>query len=421
MGKVQMPYTLSKEELRSFLIRYHSLDNYDRLLSAGGKRGGAAPSTQVKKLLRRIGSVQYDPLNVVGHNPDLVFQSRIKGYTPAILEELLYKKRSLIDGWDKEMSIHLTEDWPRFSRLRECRKEGAQRVLNHRGQEEVLSYLPQLVAEIKTRGPLAARDLKMGAIQKNRWGHRQVSGAALDYLNAAGVLGIHDKNNTQKVYDFIENLIPKKILNAPEPFSSKDEFLEWYFLRRIGSLGAYWNRNGPGWLGFYLSDPNLRQKTLRSLEEKKIIAPIEVPEINETFYMRRKDTPIMNGENQYDGAARIMAPLDNMLWDRLLLQKVFDFQYTWEVYVPQEKRKYGYYVLPVLYQNSFVARFEPVKCGKGRPFTIKKWWWEPSYDTLHRKSKNEIKDAVVKGLENFAVYLGADGVDGNSLQNIFGR
>jgi len=197
--------------------------------------------------------------------------------------------------------------------------------------------------------------------------------------------------------------------------------LDWYFLRRIGSLGAYWPRNGPGWLGFYLSDPNLRQKTLQSLEEKKLIALINVPEINETFYMRRKDSSILNGENQYDGAARIIAPLDNMLWDRLLLNKVFDFQYTWEVYVPQEKRKYGYYVLPVLYQNRFIARLEPVKCGKGQPFTIKNWWWEPSYDTLNRKSKNEIKDAVVKGLENFAAYLGADGVNRNSLQNIFGR
>jgi len=113
-----------------------------------------------------------------------------------------------------------------------------------------------------------------------------------------------------------------------------------------------------------------------------------------------------------------MAPLDNMLWDRLLVHKVFDFQYTWEVYVPQEKRKYGYYVLPVLYRNSFIARFEPIKYEKGLPFIIKNWWWESAYDTLGAKSKKETKEAVLKGLENFAAYLGADGIDTNQ-HNVF--
>ena len=96
-GKVELMLppvvSLSREELRSFLVRYHSLDSYDNFT---GKAG-------IKKLLRRIGSVQYDPLNVVGRNPDLVFQSRIKDHRAGLLDELLYKERSLIDGWDKEM------------------------------------------------------------------------------------------------------------------------------------------------------------------------------------------------------------------------------------------------------------------------------------------------------------------------------
>ena len=409
-----MTYSLSIEELRSFLVRYHSLDNYDRL--SGKADSQPSPSSQIKKLLRRLGSVQYDPLNVVGRNPDLVFQSRIKAYTMGLLDKLLYNERSLVDGWDKEMSIYLRSDWPCFNRIRQRRKEGTGKTLEWRGQKEVFSYLPQIIEEIKNHGPLSARDIKLGAIQKNRWGHRQVSGAALDYLNSAGELGIRNKKNAQKTYDLIENLVPGKLLRAPEPFTCEDDFHEWYFLRRLGSIGAYWSRNGPGWLGYYLSDSNLRKKTLKSLKEKKLIVPVKVPELNETFYIRRKDISIMNEKISYDNAARILAPLDNMLWDRLLVQKVFIFQYTWEVYVPQEKRKFGYYVLPVLYRNNLIARFEPVKFEKGRPFSIKSWWWEQSYHSCSAKAKREIKEAVIRGLDNFAAYLGADGVDKNSCK-----
>ena len=358
---------------------------------------------------------------MAGRNPDLVFQSRVSGYSANLLEELLYKERSLIDGWDKEMSIYLTADWPYFSRVRQAGKERTKKVLERRGQKEVFSYLPQILEELKKRGPLSARDIKLGATQKNRWGHRQISGAALDYLYLSGDIGVYSKNNAQKIYAPIGDLIPKKILNAPDPFDSEDEFLEWYFLRRIGSLGAYWPRNGPGWLGHYLSDSGLRQKTLKSLVEKKLIVPVNVSGINETFYLRRKNLPILNEKNLYDGAVRILAPLDNMLWDRLMVQKVFDFQYTWEVYVPQEKRKYGYYVLPVLYRNSLIARLEPVKHEKGRPFAIKNWWWEPSYNECGAKAKREIKEAVKKGLENFACYLEVGGVEKRQAPRDFFR
>jgi len=391
--------SLSIEELRSFLIRYHSLDNFDRLV---GKDG-------IKKLLRRIGSVQYDPLDVVGRNPDLVFQSRVKNYSRGLLEELLYKDRQLVDGWDKEMSIYLTADWPNFTRVRQCRKESATGTLEYRGQTEVMSFLPLIIKEIESRGPLGARELKLGATQKNRWGHRQVSSAAMDYLFLAGELGIHGKRNAQKIYSLIGDLLPMKILNTPEPFSTEDEFLEWYFLRRIGGMGAYWMRSGPGWLGYFISDSKLRQKTLKTLEEKKLLVPLNVPEINETFYVRRKDISLLNEKDQYDGAVRILAPLDNLLWDRRLVKKVFGFQYTWEVYVPEKDRKFGYYVLPVLYKNNLVARFEPEKFEEGHPLAVKNWWWEPFYEKCSVKEKREIKDAVAKGLESFARYLGADG------------
>ena len=103
-----MTYSVTKNDLCSYLVYYHSLDNFDRLSNEAG----------VKKFFKKVRSVQYDPLNIVGRNPNLVLQSRIKGFTSDILTKLLYKDRFLVDAYDKEMSICMTEDWPFFNRIR---------------------------------------------------------------------------------------------------------------------------------------------------------------------------------------------------------------------------------------------------------------------------------------------------------------
>jgi uncharacterized protein YcaQ len=396
---------MTKDELCSYLIHYHSLNCFGDFTGESG----------IKKIFQRIGCIQYDPLNVVGRNPCLVLQSRVKGFTPDMLDKLLYKDRSLIDGWDKEMSIYKTADWPYFQRIRKCRDESTKFMLAERGQGEVLSYLPQALNELKARGHLSANDIDLGSCKSGRWGHKKISGAALDYLLAKGEIGIYRKKNVQKVYGMAEDLLPKKILNAPDPFCTDEDFYEWYFMRRIGSMGVQWLKNGGGWNGYYLSDSKLRQKTFESLEKKGLIIPITIPdiEIEEKFYIRKQDLKILNMKPVYDEYIRILAPLDNLLWDRTLLYKVFNFQYSWEVYLPEEKRKYGYYVLPVLYRKKIIARMEPVKQKAGKPFRIKNWWWESDV-----KKSNKLKDAIENGLKLFAQYLNADGIDKKDLEMI---
>jgi uncharacterized protein YcaQ len=250
-------------------------------------------------------------------------------------------------------------------------EESKKNTLIWRGQEEVLSYTKQILEELKNRGPLGANDIDLGKCQSTRWGHRKIAGAALDYLFGIGKIGVYKKKNVQKVYDIIQNLLPEKITKTEEPFRRDSDFYEWYFLRRIGSIGIHWPRSGGGWNGYFLSDSQLRKHTFESLEKKGAIVQITVPGIDETFYIRRQDMDLLNVEPDYDNCIRFLAPLDNLLWDRMLVQKIFDFQYSWEVYIPVEKRKYGYYVLPVLYQNKIIARMEPIKQKTGSPFGIK--------------------------------------------------
>jgi uncharacterized protein YcaQ len=399
-----MIYSITKNEICSYLVHYHSLDCFDNLIGEAG----------INTLFQRIGSIQYDPLNVVGRNPHLVLQSRIKEFTDDILDKLLYKDRSLIDAWDKEMSIYKTDDWPYFNRIRKCMEESKKHMLIRRGQEEVLFHTKQILEELNKNGPLGANDIDLGKCQSTRWGHNKIAGAALDYLFSTGRIGIYKKRGVQKVYEVIENLLPERIIKIDETFRKDSDFYEWYFLRRIGSIGIHWLRNGGGWNGYYLSDAQLRKDIFESLEKQGVIVPIVVSGIDEIFYIRQQDMGLLKIKPDYDNCIRFLAPLDNLLWDRMLIQKIFDFRYSWEVYIPVEKRQYGYYVLPVLYQNKIIARMEPVKQKAGMPFGIKKWWWEPNI-----KPNKRLRNAVEKGLKIFSEYLKADGIEKKTLQIIF--
>ena len=399
-----MTRTITKNDLRSYLVHYHFLDCLDRLDGEAG----------IKTLFQRIGSMQYDPLDIVGRNPHLALQSRVKGFTPGMLEKLLYQDRFLVDAWDKEMSIYRTEDWPYFGRIRKCREKAVKGWLERRGQKEALSYTAQILKIIRNEGPVMSSGINLGNCRPNSWGHRKIAGAALDYLSARGDIGVCKKKNTQKVYDIIQHVLPDRILQSPDPFKSDNDFCEWYFVRRIQSMGIHWLKNGGGWNGFYLSDSQLRRRVFDVLEQKGAIERIEVPELQEDFYICRKDAELLHAKPEYDNSIKIMAPLDNLLWDRALVHKVFDFQYTWEVYVPAAKRKYGYYVLPVLYQNRLIARMEPVKQKPGNPLTIKNWWWEPNI-AMTRK----LRKAVDNGLKHFAEYLHIDGIDKSVTRLIF--
>jgi len=400
----RMALSIARDDLCSYLTLYHSLDNFDRQSGESG----------VMSVFARLGSVQYDPLNVVGRNPSLVLQSRVGGYAADILDKLLYKDRVLVDGWDKEMSIYAAADWQRFGRIRARRGEAYKSVLAWRGQTEILSHVERAMEEIRSRGPLASKDIDSGRCSFSSWGHKKISGAALDYLFSVGRLGVHGKKNAIKTYDAIENLLPKDALGAEDPFADDAEFCEWYVARRIGSIGAHWLRSGLGWNGYFINDKKLRAETFDALARKGLIVKARVPEINEDFYMRQQDVALLREKPDYDNCVRFLAPLDNMLWDRLMAHKLFGFRYTWEVYVPAEKRKYGYYVLPALYQNRLVARMEPQKHDAGMPLSVKNWWWEPGTAVTGR-----IKQAVKNGLNAFARYLRADGIDKKSLEKVF--
>jgi uncharacterized protein YcaQ len=205
----------------------------------------------------------------------------------------------------------------------------------------------------------------------------------------------------------IEKLLPSELLNCNDPFENTEDFLKWYVKRRIGSVGLLWGKNGGGWLGHYISNRKLRTEILQDLISDGEILELNVEDIKDTFYIRKEDEHFLNTK-LIGKQARFLAPLDNMLWDRGMIQSLFNFEYSWEVYVPIIKRKYGYYVLPVLYNNQLVARFEPGLHRNKEPLKILNWWWEEEIIVT-----DEMMEAIKDAFRQFCNYLQADGIDAN--------
>lgn len=340
-----MKKTWTKNEARNVLVRYHMINTSDLL---EGERG-------ILDVIKRLQSIQYDPLNVVGINTCLVMQSRVNDYKKDDLKKLLYEKRALIDGFDKMMSIYLTKDFPLLEEVRKHTAAMHYNTLVYRNQTEALDYIDEVKNSLKEK-PKYASEIELGGRSKSGWGQTKTSSATLDYLFFRGDIGVRNKKNTLKQYDLIENLIDNS--DQKSPFKTRAEFIKYYLLRRIKSLGICRDKNGVHLSGPYISDKHIRSEYLIQLVSDGLIEEIEIEGLSDRFYVPKEATQLTN---QIVDKIAFIAPLDNLIWDRDFIEMLFNFKYRWEVYTPKNKRLYGYYVLPVLYKDQFIGRIEFAK------------------------------------------------------------
>lgn len=395
--------SISKQQAKQFLVDYHYLSKK----SLKGKEG-------LLTFVNQAGCLQYDPLNVVGRNPDLVLQSRLKNYRSHLLHQALYEDRTLVDGWDKMMAIHLSEEFPHLTRIRQAHVIETEQVMAYRKMTQALEVVEDVYKALEANGPLMSKDLDMGKKSSGRWGHSKLSSVALDYLFHQGRVGVYNKNNTQKSYDLIERLLPEHLHLTEDPFEDELTFKKWYVLRRIKSMGLLWEKNGGAWLGHFVQKKNDRLPIIHALEAEGRIVKVYVDGISDGFYVLKENLEqLLATKVNPNKQMRFLAPLDNFMWDRDLIEVIFDFNYRWEVYVPEAKRQYGYYVLPVLYGNNLIARFEPDLYRGELTWSIKNWWWQDKV----RYSK-KLEKALQKAIKEFSHYLGADHLDQASYERI---
>lgn len=353
--------SITKQQAARFLLLRHGLLGPYRY---AGKDGALA-------FIRSAGCIQYDPIDVCGRNAELVLQARVKGFRKKMLHELLYEDRRLVDYWDKCMAIFPVEDWPYFARRR------AAETYNVDAVRPVLARVRETVA---AKGPCCPDDIP-GSGEKIRWpwGAAPIGRAALETLYFRGELIVFSKQGTRKYYDLAERHLPRELLRAEDPNKTLEDYYRFMVARRIGSVGLLWNRPSDAFLEISGLDTAARTAAIESLCAEETLVSVEVEGVRWPLYLLARDIPLLEaacGTEKFSPRCELIAPLDNLLWDRKLIEAIFGFQYRWEIYTPPAKRQYGYYVLPILYGEGFAGRIEAVCDRAEKRLVVKQVWAE---------------------------------------------
>ena len=386
---------MTREQARRFILIKQGLLGKYRF---AGKEGAY-------QYIRQAGCIQYDPVDVCGKNAELTLQSRVRGFTREMLADLLYKDRLLVDYTDKALSIWPKEDWPYFSIYRDRSKtHGA-------GFPDIPELEERAIAYIRENGPVSSDSLPIpGKIfwhssmhwSGNWHGTSPAARSVLEQLYTDGVLLIHHKSGSRKFYDLAEKYFSRDLLEAENPCHDEMSFIQWRIRRRIGAVGLLWNRRSDAFLGIDMT-ADQRNAAFEDMEADGSIRKTAVEGIRFPLYFLAEDLPLVEAvlTDSIDFSPRLefLAPLDPMLWDRKLIEEIWDYQYSWEIYTPAEKRKLGYYVLPIVYGEKMAGRIEAAADRKKETLVIKNIWYEEGI--RQTKKLSAAVDAAVKRLARF--------------------
>jgi uncharacterized protein YcaQ len=287
-------------------------------------------ATSVLDTVRRLGFLQIDPISTVAQPQYLVLWSRLGAYDRGELDRLLWEERKLVE-W--RAFIYPVEDLPLLrARMRRALNKNAREWLaEHR------SFRRYVLRELERRGPLLSREIETHASRKEKerhdwWGARQM-GLMLEILAANGEAAVVGRRQGQRIWDLAERWYPEC------------ETIPWRDAQTM------------------IAEKQFRALGVK-LEKGRWLAHPDAA-----------DGPVPSG-------VTLLSPFDRLVHDRSRTEALWDFYYRLEMYVPQAKRQYGYYVLPILRGDKLVGRIEPVLDRKTRELTVKGVWWEPGVEPV---------------------------------------
>lgn len=338
------PLTLNVSAARSFARRAVLLDQ---------------PAPDVATALEHHGYIQLDPLNVCGRMQDLILRNRVANYREGQLLEVIHGQSNGAQaraGFEHYIpGFGVLAAWPRNAypyiraHLERIHPTATRRPLTT--EENVLAK--KILAEIDERGPVMSDDLEHEGRAMTAWGtHGRLAKVVLEKLFAAGRLLITERRGFRRVYDLAARVMPPL---KPADLPSDPELKRWQALLR------------------------LRQRRLVALPRAELplvedaVQPIQV-EGGPLLYSLRGDSGLAESarENPEPGrsSCQLLAPLDPLIYDRKLTQRLWAFNFTWEVYTPAEIRKRGYYSLPALVGLELVGDIEPRMDRKRRRLVV---------------------------------------------------
>jgi uncharacterized protein YcaQ len=302
----------------------------------------------VRRVIADLGLLQLDYVNVLIPAHFLVLFSRLGAYGRERLHDLVYKRREFIEQWAHEASIVPMDAWPLLQYRRDAyRPYPNSPIMKIRGKA---AYLEQVLKIVESKGPVTASDLPPFAGPKRKPGdwHRSIPRWALECHFGTGAVAVADRMpNFQRVYDLPERVIPAHQL--ARSLSREDSRRE--LLRRAArACGIATIRD---LADYYRMSPKFAAPRIAELVEEGVLREVRVERWNEPGYLHR-DAVVPRTMT----ASALLSPFDPLIWFRPRAERLFDFHYRIEIYVPASKRKWGYYVLPFLMDDRIVARVD---------------------------------------------------------------
>lgn len=333
-----------------------------------GRAEGRVDVRHLRKVIEQIHLVQLDSVNVFNRTHYMPFFSRIGPYDCEALDEWLWQSREMFEYWGHEASLIPVE----HHRLLRWRMSQPFRWRRLRDLEENHpEYLESVYRQVSERGPLRTRDLEAPGERDREamwgWSNGKV---ALEALFMKGLVTTSSRPNFSRMYDLTERVIAAEHLNAPR--LGHDEALAELLMLAAGSLGI---GTAEDLADYYRIRLPAARPVLRRLVEAGDLEEVEVEGWERRAYLQ-PGVPLP----RWAKGTALLSPFDNLIWNRDRVERLWGFHYRIEIYVPEPKREYGYYVLPFLLDGDLVARVDLKTDRRTNTLQVKGAFGEPGFD-----------------------------------------
>jgi uncharacterized protein YcaQ len=380
---------VTPEAARRFLVSRHFL------APARSLEGGPEA---VLEVIRRLGSIQFDPVAVAGRNHDLMLHARVADYEAAWCDAL-YERREIFETTNKALSFIPADEFPWY-RVNAGRKgpqfHAAALADNAEAAERVLERL-------RDDGPLSSGDFERESGRTKDWFGMPENAvrSVLEAYTVAGAIGLARRDGNTRYYDVIERLLPAELLAQEVPEREQLRHKQLSRHRAHGLLGA----GGAGGTFARIANPDVRRELHKELVELGALVPVEVEGLRGKRFAVAEEVALLEAPPEPPPSVAFVAPFDSLLWDTALLEKLFGFAFVWEGFFKPEKRRWGYYVLPILFGDRFVGRIEPrIDRERGRVEVLGLWW----EDGFAPRRTDGFVEAMRDALGAYLRFAGAD-------------
>ncbi|MDZ4306219.1 MAG: winged helix-turn-helix domain-containing protein [Pseudomonas sp.] len=334
-----------------------SLKQARRLALAAQGFSGRQPPAQVKaaqvnRLIERLGVLQIDSVNAVVRSHYLPLFSRLGNYSPLLLEQAAWsqgRRRTLFEYWGHEASLLPMALYPlmRWRMQRASEGQGIYQQMARFGREQQAT-IRRVLAIVEQQGALGAGSLSTREERAGPWWDWSDEKHALEWLFAAGWVTVAGRRGFERLYDLPERVIPAAILQqAPLSEASAQRGLIVHAATALGVATEKDLRD------YFRLEPAQSRGRLAELVEDGLLQVCQVQGWKQPAYcLPEPSVP------RKVVASALLSPFDSLIWERSRTERLFDFRYRLEIYTPQDKRVYGYYVLPFLHNERIAARVD---------------------------------------------------------------